>query len=453
MQLLGTVLIVQTLPVSHAGTYFAIVAAANFISSFSDFGFCQYSFRYVTRGVPLDRVYAGAIIVSAGGIVLSTVIGAAAAAIVHLPIVQVAESVFGSSVQKLTSINRYALLRAELFARAMLLDGVQPTIFVVVMAIYIGWLWVSGSGDGVLGIVCLIYLGSFVFAFPIGVMIGRTRAHWGASIGLCRLARRKSHKSIVRAIRRSILLALEWNSLVLWMSFLVLWFEVAGYHYETAVAGVFQRVLNMIRVGTGVSLQMNLTYYYTAWITPSYLMKLVREAAQLGCALTVACLLVDFAVPLIPVSLTRLSIFTMGAEITSYPILVGAICALDYIFFHLSFFALGLNRKIVRVIAPIIGIGVLIVAGGLSEWLPSSDRFAFGLFAYVISLFAGGSVLLFAIIRYQGRVPAKGLRRRKFESNGEPDGDQTNSRALLAWQAALPESRRAKAPMHTKRQD
>jgi hypothetical protein len=266
----------------------------------------------------------------------------------HLPELLVVEAIVGSSIHKLTSINRYALLPGRRFARAMILDSVQPAFFALLLAIYIGSLWLRGSSIGWLETVSLIYLISFVASFPVGVAIARTLAEWRASIELYELVRkrRKNVGGIGRAIRRSILLALEWNSLIFWTSLLVLWFEAAGYQYETAVAGVLQRFLNMTRVGTAVSLQINLTYYYTTWMTSLYLRTLSRQAIQFGCAIGAFCVFVNLAFPLSPLWLTRLSIGRMMAEITSHPINIGAICSFDYVFFHLSSFALGLNRNL-----------------------------------------------------------------------------------------------------------
>jgi hypothetical protein len=409
MQLLGTVLIVQALPVSQAGTYFAIIAAANFISAFSDFGFCQYSFRYVSRGVPLVRVYAGAVIVSFWGTLLSAAIGATAAPVMHLPGLLVVAAILGSAIHKLTGLNRYALVPQGLFARAMLIDGVQPSILVVLLIIYLGSHLTGGNGE--LKVACVIYLGSFIVAFPIGVAIGRTSSAWRDAIVLCWRRRSSGYQGVRRAVMRSVLLAIEWNFVALWMNFLVLWFQAAGYTYETAVAGILQRVLGLIRIGTAVSIQMRLTQYYTARASYAYLRALAKQAVQFGGAVAIASIAMLLTLKFSGAWITHLTIAVMCGEVARYPAHVGTICALEYLFFHLSTFALGLNLKSVRVLAPVIGLVFLTAAGAWSSWLPPSDRIGYGLSSYILSLSAG-SALLVAFMLWCGE---RGLLKRHAE--------------------------------------
>jgi hypothetical protein len=407
MQMAATVLTVQAMPVGQVATYFAMIAAANLISALSDFGFCQYAFRYMNRGVPLRRVFAAAITATLVGGVICMALGEVTAVIMDLPLLLLFAAIAGSAIQKWTSLNRNVLLVRNRSAPAMLIDGLQPTLFVLLMLAYFALLPKARSGHGTINIVGSIYAASFAIAFPISVILCQVTFEWRRALNQCRTMRKCDVRGFRRAVRRSILLAIEWNLVSLWMSFLVLWFQTAGYNYETAVLGLLQRILGIARVAIAVSLQVQLAHYYNARVTSAYLLTLAKQGLLIGCGTAVVVFSGGWAIEIGRPWFARLPITELCAELARYPLQLGVVCAVDYVFFHLSSFALGLNRKLIRVAAPAAGLAVLLSAGFGAAWLEPRDRMGFALLAYAISLFIGTGVLLIFLLRLQTRRPVR----------------------------------------------
>jgi hypothetical protein len=402
-QMAGTVLVVQAMPVEQVATYFAIVAAANLISSLSDFGFCQYAFRYMNRGVALQRVFAAALSISITGCAVCLVLGAATAAAMHLPPLILLAAIAGSALHKLTMLNANAQLVRSRVTLAMLIAGLQPTLFVLLMLAYGVLVPEAWSGRGTLDIVGSIYPASFAMAFPVAVMLCRLSREWREALRPPRRPRRHEIRGFVRAVRRSILLAVEWNVTTLWMSFLVLWFQTAGYSYETAVLGVLQRLIGIPRAAISVSLQAQLTYYYSAGVSLRYLLKLAKQGLLFGCGAAVLAFAGGWVIEIGRPLLARVQIAEMLSELARYWFILGVVCTADYVFFHLSFFALGLNRKLIRVAAPAIGIVLLLGAALGALWLEPQDRVGYGLLAYATSLSIANATLLIFLMRLHTR--------------------------------------------------
>jgi hypothetical protein len=409
MQMAGTVLAVQAMPVEQVATYFAVVAAANLISALSDFGFCQYAFRYMNRGVPPGRIFAAALAVTLGGGAVCMVLGEATAVLMHLPPLLLFAAIAGSALNKLTQLNGSVQLVRHRATLAVLIAGLQPTLFVLLMLAYAVLVPEARSGRGTIDIVGSIYPASFAMAFPIAVVLCRLAPEWHEALKRPRTLRRRDVRGLVRAVRRSVLLAVEWNLTSLWASFLVLWFRTAGYSYETAVLGVLQRILGVPRAATAVSLQVRLTYYYNAAVSSSYLISLVKQALLIGCGIAAVAFAGGWAIDVGRHWLASLQIAEMFAELAQCWLLLGIICMLDYVFFHLSFFALGLNRKFIRVAAPSAGLVMLLVMGLGAVLLKPHDRIGYGLLAYAISLSIGTAVLLIFLMRLQTRRPVRSL--------------------------------------------
>ena len=362
MQIAGTVLVVQTMPVAQVAIDFAVVAAANVISAASDFGFCQYAFRYMNR-VALHRVFAAALTVNLGGIAVCLVLAAGTAALLHLPALFLIGAIAGSAVYKLAWLNGSVLLIRDRVARANMIAGLQPTLFVLLMLTYAALVPDARSGRGTIGIVGAIYFASFAIAFPLAVTLCRSGRDWREALQQTRTLRRRHLRSLVRAVRRSILLAVEQNLTLLWQSFLVLWFKAAGYSYETAVLGVLQRLLAVPRAATGVSIQAQLTYYYNAHVSSSNLIKLAKQGLLIGCGVTAVAVAGGWVIEIGRPLFARLQIVEILSVLARYWLVLGVICMADYLFFHLSYVALGLNRKLIRVAAPSAGLAVLLGAG------------------------------------------------------------------------------------------
>jgi peptidoglycan/xylan/chitin deacetylase (PgdA/CDA1 family) len=410
MQMAGTVLAVQTMPVAEVAIYFSVVAAANVISSGSDFGFCQYAFRYLNRGVALHRVFGAALTVNLGGIVICLVLATGTAALMHVPALLLIGAVAASSLHKLTSLNASVLLVRDRVSLAVAIAGLQPTLFVLLILTYAALVPDARSGRGTIGIVGAIYLASFALAFPIAVALCRNGREWRAALRLPRRLRRRQLRALLRTIRRSILLAVEQNLTLLWEGFLVLWFQAAGYSYETAVLGVLQRILGVSRAAIGVSLQAQLTYYYNARVSSSYLITLAKQGLVIGCAVAVVAVAGGWAIELGRPLFTHLEIAGMLSALSRYWLLLGVICMAEYLLHHFSSFALGLNRKFIRVAAPIVGLAVLLGAGLGALWFEQRSPLSYALLSYAGSLSAGAAVLLILLAGLQTRRPVSGSR-------------------------------------------
>jgi hypothetical protein len=405
MQMAGTVLAVQAMPVEQVAIYFAVVAAANLISTLSDFGFCQYAFRYINRGVALPRVFAAALSITIGGCVPCLVLGMATAAILHLPPLILLAAIGGSALYKLILLNSFVQLIRSRATLGVLITGLQSIVFVLLLLAYAVLVPGARSGRGTLGVVGAIYPASFALAFPASVLMGRQTGEWCEGLRRLRPPRRRDIGPAVRAVRRSILLAVEWNLTTLWMSFLVLWFKAAGDSYETAVLGVLQRLMGVPRAAVGVSLYARMTYYYNAVVSSAYLLKLARQGLIFGCGIAIVAFAGGWVIEIGRALLARVQITQMLAELARYWILLGVVCMLDYVFFHLSWFALGLNRKLIRVVAPAAGLAVLLAALPGADWILPHDRIGYGLAAYATSLSIADALLLIFLIRLQARAP------------------------------------------------
>jgi peptidoglycan/xylan/chitin deacetylase (PgdA/CDA1 family) len=77
---------------------------------------------------------------------------------------------------------------------------------------------------------------------------------------------------------------------------------------------------------------------------------------------------------------------------------------------HFSSFALGLNRKFIRVAAPIAGLAVLLGAGLGALWFEQRSPLSYALLSYAGSLSAGAAVLLILLAGLQTRRPVSGSR-------------------------------------------
>jgi len=190
MQMTGTVLAVQAMPVEQVAIYFAVVAAANLISTLSDFGFCQYAFRYINRGVELPRVFAAALSITIVGCVPWLVLGTATAVIMHLPPLILLAAIGGSALNKLALLNSFVQLVRSRVTLSVLITGLQSIVFVLLLVAYAVLVPAARSGRGTIDVVGAIYPASFAVAFPVSVMMCRQTREWCEALARLRTGAR-----------------------------------------------------------------------------------------------------------------------------------------------------------------------------------------------------------------------------------------------------------------------
>src|SRR5262249_29887131 len=156
------------------------------------------------------------------------------------------------------------------------------------------------------------------------------------------------------------------------------------YSYETAVLGVLQRILGIARAGTGVSLQLKLTYYYNAAISTGYMRRLAKEGLLIGCGVAIFALAGGWVIEIGGALFAHLQIANMLSALAGYWFTLGAVCMAEYLFFHLSYFALGLNRNFLRVAAPAVGLAILVAAGFGGLWFQPHDALRYALLSYIL---------------------------------------------------------------------
>ncbi|TPG38255.1 hypothetical protein EAH79_16395 [Sphingomonas koreensis] len=287
----------------------------------------------------------------------------------ELPFFTIILALVATTLTQLSSIYRYVLIARGAVAKSVLADVSAPLVNFGLLAAVAAYESHNRGFSLSIGEALALY----------GLACGLTFVGWGSRLG-CLPAWSQAVRSLLsgiskqafaaqsRTIRRSIPVGLEQFTTSFWYNLPVILASVISPE-SRPVAALFQRLMNLIIAVLSVIVAADLRHFYSKNLKLRQELRtsLIQGAASF-CIVFSAMYLCSWFLSYTTLSwVIKSQLARILPQLMQYKAIISLSFGFLLIYVRISFVALGVDQRVIRVIASVIGIAIIVVAAFLSK--------------------------------------------------------------------------------------
>lgn len=403
IQFFAILLLAEFLSTADLAEFFAITAFATIVISFTNFGYAQYAFRLICGKAKVAAVMTRVLEVGLFGLLIALPVGIFYSDFADHPVAWVFYALLASTLSRMIDFHRYLLIYQERIHRVFMAEGARPAVFLLLLIP--GYYFLKSIGVPLTTFSALVlYLLSYILGVLGVIALSQSWREWGQAFQIIIKGQVTRHgiAAVWRSIKIAFPVGLESMLLIAYYNLPVLLSSNLGAESKaTVLFGFLQRILSIVIGVVLVSTTTRFKGFYTEKYSRAGLKKLLRNAVLFGLFSLVGLFIWQGFSWLVGDALQGSRLFLLLDETLSYKLQIACLCAMVYAYFHLSYMALGADKKYLRVTTILIGVVVMVTLFLLyGFFVGSAGLFSVG--TWFIVLAYGVCIIFYFISLWRG---------------------------------------------------